>query len=113
MINLSEREQILQWVDQACVQGARRAKACALLGISVRTLQRWRDEQGTVCEDARPQRDFVPNNKLSEAEREQMLAIANSQEFASLPPSTVCADAGRAGRVYCFRIKLLSGTARS
>lgn len=87
MINLSEREQILQWVDQACVQGARRAKACALLGISVRTLQRWRDEQGTVCEDARPQRDFVPNNKLSEAEREQMLAIANSQEFASLPPS--------------------------
>lgn len=87
MINLSEREQILQWVDEAQSQGARRAKACALLGISLRTLQRWRDEHGTVCEDARTQRVFEPANKLTEAEREQMLALANSAEFAALPPS--------------------------
>ena len=87
MINLSEREQILQWVDHACTQGARRAKACALLGVSVRSLQRWRDDQGTVCEDARSQRSVVPANKLTQAEREQMLLMANSAEFAALPPS--------------------------
>ena len=33
MISLSEREQILQWVDEACAQGARRAKTCALLAL--------------------------------------------------------------------------------
>jgi putative transposase len=31
----------------------------------------------------------VPTHKLSEAEREQMLAVANSDEFASLPPSQI------------------------
>ena len=30
-----------------------------------------------------------PAHKLSEAEREQMLAVANSEEFASLPPSQI------------------------
>ena len=40
MITRPEREQMLQWVDQASAQGARRAQACDLLGISLRTLQR-------------------------------------------------------------------------
>jgi transposase InsO family protein len=87
MIPLAEREQILRWVDEACAQGARREPACTLLGISVRTLQRWRDETGTIDADGRCQRTFVPANKLTDAEREQMLAIANRAEFAALPPS--------------------------
>jgi transposase InsO family protein len=87
MIRLAEREQILRWVDEASAQGARREQACALLGISVRTLQRWRDEAGTIGDDGRCQRTFVPANKLTDAEREQILAIANRAEFAALPPS--------------------------
>lgn len=87
MIPLAEREQLLRWVDEACAQGARREQACALLGISIRTLQRWRDETGAVGDDGRRQRSVVPANKLTDAEREQMLAIANSGEFAALPPS--------------------------
>ncbi|QDQ28286.1 hypothetical protein FNU76_19095 [Chitinimonas arctica] len=50
------------------------------------------EEQGgdTVLVDvrtsvARP----APVNKLSEAERVQLLAVANSPEFASLPPSQI------------------------
>jgi len=87
MIPLAEREQILRWVDEACAQGARREQACALLGISIRTLQRWRDKTGAVGDDGRRQRSVVPANKLTDAEREQMLAIANRAEFAALPPS--------------------------
>lgn len=87
MIPLTEREQILRWVDEAQRDGARRAKACALLGISVRTLQRWRNQRGAVGDDGRRQRRVVPANKLTDAEREQMLAIANRAEFAALPPS--------------------------
>ena len=87
MIDLPERARILRWVEEAHEQGARRHEACQLLGIGLRTLQRWRDADGTVRTDGRAQRTFVPPNKLSEPERQQMLAIANQPEFASLPPS--------------------------
>lgn len=33
--------------------------------------------------------DRVPRNKLSETERQQILAICNSPEFASLPPNVI------------------------
>ena len=42
MIALPERQQIIQWVEQANTAGARSHKACELLGIAPRTLQRWR-----------------------------------------------------------------------
>lgn len=87
MISLSEREQILQWIDEAHAQGARRHQACELLGIRLRTLQRWREGEAAVRCDGRTQHTLAPANKLTEAEREQMLAIANRAEFAALPPS--------------------------
>jgi transposase InsO family protein len=61
------------------------------LDISLRTFQRWvQDGDDSVSADsrttnARPE----PANKLSEDEREQILAVANSEEFASLPPSQI------------------------
>jgi len=42
MIPLPERQQIVHWVDEANAAGARRHKACELLGIAPRSLQRWR-----------------------------------------------------------------------
>lgn len=75
------------------------AKACAVLGLSPRTLQRWR-EAGAVREDARAAaaRQRVPANRLSDSEREAILAVLNQPEFAHLPPSQVVpalADQGR------------------
>jgi transposase InsO family protein len=61
------------------------------LDISLRTFQRWvQDGDDSVSADsrttnARPE----PANKLSDDEREQILAVANSEEFASLPPSQI------------------------
>jgi len=86
MIALSERQQILQWVEEANAAGARAHKACDLLGIAPRTLQRWR-RKGELLEDARRTRCYVPANKLSDEEREQIIAVANRDEFAHLPPS--------------------------
>jgi putative transposase len=87
MIDLPQRAQILRWVGEAHEHGARRHEACQLLGIGLRTLQRWRDADGTLRTDGRAQRTFEPPNKLSEPERQQMLVIANQPEFAPLPPS--------------------------
>ena len=86
MIALPQRQQIVQWVEEANAAGARCHKACELLGIAPRTLQRWR-QCGELLDDARRTRSYVPANKLSDQEREQILAVANSAEFADLPPS--------------------------
>ena len=88
MIPLSEREQMVQWVDEANVAGARRHKACELLGITPRTLQRW-CRLSELGSDARMTRPYAPANKLSYRERKQVLSVANSAEFAALPPSQI------------------------
>ncbi|RCW89895.1 hypothetical protein DFP77_1852, partial [Marinomonas foliarum] len=69
--------------------GARQEPACEVIGLSVRTLQRWYSE-GSIGEDRRvtvirP----APANKLSEVERQKMIEVCNRDEFASLPPSQI------------------------
>jgi transposase InsO family protein len=78
-------------IREATQAGCRLAPACAELGICIRTFQRWVQEgDDALVADARTtsQRP-VPAHKLSEAERALMLAVANSAEFASLPPSQI------------------------
>ena len=93
MIPLPERQQIVHWVDEANAAGARRHKACELLGIAPRSLQRWRQpgemKSDGLKHDARTTRVYVPANTLSDQERDQVLAVANSAEFAHLPPSQI------------------------
>ena len=88
MIPIPERQQIVHWVAEASAAGARRHKACELLGIAPRTLERWR-QCGGLKHDARTTRAYVPENKLSDQERDQVLAVANSAEFSHLPPSQI------------------------
>ena len=68
-----------------------------MVGLSVRTLQRWEDGE-TVRVDQRPFRQYEPPHRLTEAERAELLAVANSEEFGHLPPSQIVprlADQGR------------------
>ncbi len=78
------------WIDEACASGARLTKACEVLEISPRTLQRWR-ESGEVKADGRKQAKTrnEPSNKLCEHERQHILDVANAPEFAHLPPSQI------------------------
>ena len=86
-------------IDEACAAGARVTAACRIVEISQRTLQRWRAEGEVKADGRKPaglQRE--PANKLSEAERRQILAIANEPEFAHMPTSQIVpilADRGR------------------
>jgi transposase InsO family protein len=88
MTTHEERNQVLVLLYESVTAGARRAKACEVLGLSERTLQRWQTD-GTVHCDQRPLRDYQPPHKLTAIERAKVLAVANSDEFGHLPPSQI------------------------
>lgn len=98
MISHLDRQSAVRLINEARAAGARLAPACAVLGIDRRTYRRWHDE-GEVCADARPQAQRpAPLNKLSDAERDAIVAACNTPEHASLPPSQIVprlADAGQ------------------
>ncbi|MFL9989667.1 IS3 family transposase, partial [Paraburkholderia sediminicola] len=76
----------MQLIDEAVQQGARRARACEQLGISVRSVQRWREAPQDGRTLATRQ---APANKLSQAERQAVLDAANRPAYASLTPHQI------------------------
>jgi transposase InsO family protein len=88
MIPRAERKNILEWIEIAHQSGARYARAGEVIGLSERTIQRWKQFKETK-DDGRQYRVFEPSNKLSEHERQQVIAIANSAEYAHLSPSQI------------------------
>jgi hypothetical protein len=83
---MNDRTQIILLINQAMTAGASKAKACQLICLSERTLQRW---QARSDGDARPHRIQNPVNQLTLLEQERMLEIANSEEYGHLPPSQI------------------------
>jgi transposase InsO family protein len=87
---------ILALMDTAVKNGARLKKAAACLGLSARTLIRWR--KNNCIEDQRHEAKREAANKLSLHEREQILAVATSPAFRDLSPKQIVpklADQGR------------------
>lgn len=89
MILLDNRQHYEELINDAIEAGARKYKACKLIGLSIRTLQRWQAE-GEITADKRSTANRPePSNKLTEQERQSIIAICNDEEFASLPPSQI------------------------
>ena len=83
-----QRRSITTLIAEAVLGGARLTPACAVLGLSERTVQRWQlAPDGAV--DGRRVRHAAPAHKLSVVERVALLAVANSAEFGHLPPSQI------------------------
>jgi len=89
MTSASDRKETLLLVKEAVASGARESAACRELGLSQRTLQRWR-QQGDTATDRRPlAKRPTPANKLSEAEEQQVLEVIQQPQYSSLPPSQI------------------------
>jgi putative transposase len=73
---------IINLIDRAVESGARLNKSAAIMGLSARTIIRWRQQDGG--EDQRKGPLTAPANKLSEPERQQILDISNSVPFCDL-----------------------------
>jgi transposase InsO family protein len=90
LINVPDRLLCISLIREAAQSGCRLEQACNELGLSLRTFQRWVGNGDAVLADGRTMTGRAPpRNKLSEAERQQILEVANCAEFASLPPSQI------------------------
>ena len=88
MSTLPQRLSVTRLIAEAVHGGARLARACAVLGFSERTFQRW--QLGAAdSTDGRTLRHEAPAHKLSVLERATLLGVANSAEFGHLPPSQI------------------------
>ena len=96
LIPATERCQAVILVKEASFAGARRHKSCEILGLTLRTLERWEKEGGH--HDKRASAPRTVANKLTPEENEAVLIMANSLPYQHLPPSKIVpllADAGR------------------
>ena len=90
MITIQERINAVTLIEEAHQAGARQKKTCDLLGITQRTLQRWKaDSEEKIREDQRQYNKQTPANKLSSEERHAVLEICNSERFTNMPPSQI------------------------
>jgi len=90
MIGLEDRQALARDIDIAHMAGARLMAACEIAGIELRTLQRWKAVDGLIRGDGRPFAvHAAPRHALSEAERAQLLAVANEPRFAAVPPARI------------------------
>lgn len=90
MIGLQDRQEHARDVEAARRAGARLHEACEVAGITARTLQRWNARQGLETGDGRPAAVRpTPAHALTEAERAQVLSVANEPRFADMPPARI------------------------
>ena len=78
-----ERKEIIELIEEAQQAGARQSEACDCIGITAKTIQRWK--QADNEQDGRIETRHTPANKLTEEERQQMITLANDPDYADLP----------------------------
>jgi putative transposase len=90
LTSLPERQQFVEWLGEAVKAGAGKGVACEEMGVSLRTIERWTEEDVMHADARTTTVRPTPANALSQDEREAILAVCNSQEeHAHLPPSQI------------------------
>jgi transposase InsO family protein len=75
----------LELIADAVTAGARESRACAVVGISRRTLERWK----ATPDDRRRGPRSAPANRLTDDERAAVLRVCNAPEYRDLSPNQI------------------------
>ena len=99
---------ILAALNEAQIAGARLGAACQVIGVSTRTIQRWKRHADS--DDRRCGPRHRPGNALSAREETLVLALITSVEYSHLSPKQLVprlADEGRylASESTMYRLK--------
>lgn len=82
-----ERKNILTNINNAMKSGARLKSSCKLVGLSVRTHERWmKNKDG---EDKRPEAIHHPGNKLKAEEEKAVIRVCTSDEYKNMAPNEI------------------------
>ena len=92
---------ILSLVDEAVRSGARLQKACEVIELPARTLQRWREQGPQGGDDRRHGSKTPPANKLSEAARAKVVQVATSEAMRDLSPRQIVPRLADQGDYLC------------
>jgi putative transposase len=88
-----DRHLAISLIDEAVTAGARYVKACEVLEVNVRTLQRWKktlaDQRSLEDKRKAAAAERTPANKLSDEERKAILTVCHQVEYQSLPPAQI------------------------
>ena len=74
-------------IDEAVKSGVRLAPAAEILGLSARTIIRWRNVHGGIDQRKGPKN--VPSSKLSKQEKERILEVSNQPDLRNLSPKQI------------------------
>ena len=95
-VELTDRITCIKLVQEAAEAGATRAASCAVLEISVRTVERWKTQLETGDGRAGPLTESV--KYLSKKEKKMIIAVSNMPQYRDLHPwviVTKLADLGQ------------------
>ncbi len=87
LISEDEKRKVLELIGDACKAGAKQQTACEIVGISPKTIQRWKCQEN--LKDGRNDRKIPPHNKLSSEERGLLLGVVNEPKYTSLSPAQI------------------------
>lgn len=119
MTSLEARQKLMSSVAESLEGGARKSAACAAIDLQLRTLERW-EAQTIDCQPIGDKRPIIikePANKLTSAERSEILQICCSTEFMNMTPNEIVpkmAETGRfvASQASFYRILKAEGMVR-
>jgi putative transposase len=86
-MTIANRSETLRLVQDCIVAGGNQVEACEILGVNLRSVQRYKSS--TLIGDQRRGPVTVPFNKLSNFEREKIKRIAISLEFCDMTPHQI------------------------
>lgn len=85
-MNKSMKETLLQNAVEAQKNGARRSAVSEILGVSVRTMERW---EKNPFDDGRTNNRFATSNALTSEEEQQVIEAACSPECRDMSPNQI------------------------
>jgi len=86
-IDTEMRHLCIELIAEAVVNGARKRKACAILGLSIRTIERW--EGAPIKGDMRKGPKTVPANKFTTKEYYKVIQTVTSGKYKDMPPTQI------------------------
>ena len=78
-ITLEDKQCAIKLIKEAQQSGCKKISACNILGISIRTVERWEKVQAPIDRRASPIN--APSHQLTVEERAKIIAVANEPQY--------------------------------